>query len=64
MKALKNKKKSMTKKHNISDKKSGLKKTAIQNQLEQRFAGHCKMGSFSLSTADVYYQLFGDLIID
>jgi len=53
MKALKNKKKSMTNQYNISDKKSSLKKTAIQNQLEQRFAGHCKTGSFSLSSMDV-----------
>jgi hypothetical protein len=64
MKALKNQKKSTTNKHNISDKKSSLKKTAIQNQLEERFAVSCKTGSFNLSSMDVHYQLFGDLIID
>lgn len=64
MKALKNKKNAATKNQAGSGTKSKLKETAIQNQMEHRFAGHCRTGSFSLSSSAVYYQLFGDLIID
>jgi hypothetical protein len=62
MKALKNKK--QTKTRTVSNKKLSFKKTTIQNQLESQFTGQYKNGSFNLSFTDVYYQLFGDLIID
>jgi hypothetical protein len=64
MKALKNKKQTETKTRTLSNKKSSFKKTAIQKQLESQFTGQYKNGSFNLSFTDVYYQLFGDLIID
>lgn len=64
MKALNNKNKLTNINRLVSDKKSNLKKTTIQNQLKNRCSGQYKNGSFNLALSNVYSKIFGDLMID